>query len=121
MGAPRAEGGLKMFGTRVQAPHTVTSLGIDIGSRVTKAILAEQVTDKINIQGAGSFDIQQGVVVDGIIQNPRAFGRSLGSQLATQGISGAPTVVSIPSNLATLRWISLPKLEGHDLRRVAEV
>jgi type IV pilus assembly protein PilM len=109
-----------MFGSRILTPKTATSLGVDIGSRVTKAILAEQVTDRINIQGAGSFDIPGGVVADGVILNPKSFGRTLGTQLAAQGIGRAPTVISIPSNLATLRWISLPALEGQDLREAAQ-
>lgn len=95
------------------------SLGVDIGSQIVKVAQADQVAGRIDIQAAGSFPIEHGAVENGIIKEPRRFGRQFAAHLKDYGIGLSTAVVSIPSNLAVLRWVSLPNLEDEELREAA--
>ncbi len=95
------------------------ALGIDIGSQMLKYVSAAQVADRVDIQGAGAFPIPPGVVEGGVVRDPKKFGRVVRARLAEQGIVGEPTVVSIPSNLAVLRWLNMPRLDPDEMREAA--
>ncbi len=96
------------------------SLGLDVGSRVTKIIVARKTGDKIEIDAAGAFEIPAGCVKDGIVLDRKGFGRILKAQLEPYGHGCIDTVFSIPSNLATLRWINLPAMPPDELREAAK-
>jgi type IV pilus assembly protein PilM len=96
------------------------ALGLDIGSRMVKAILMDSSGGGLNIRAAGSFQVDEGLVEGGIIMDPPSFGRKLASHLKSWNITVASAVVSIPSSLAVLRWINLPALDGEDLRNAAK-
>ncbi len=109
---------MQSFGaTRIAAEQP--ALGIDIGSQVVKYILADQVADRIDILAAGSFGLDEGIVQGGVVKEPKIFGKILSSQLASHRIASASVVLSIPSNLATLRWVNLPPLPPDELRLAA--
>lgn len=95
------------------------SLGIDIGSHAAKVILAEAVSGRIELRGVGAFSLPAGLVSDGAITHPRKFGKLLAQELSTYGQMPVGAVMSIPSNLASLRWVTLPALEGEELRNAA--
>lgn len=95
------------------------ALGIDIGSQMVKYVSAAKVADRVDIQGAGSFLIPPGVIEGGVIRDPKKFGRSVRQRLAEHGVEAAPAVVSIPSNLAVLRWLNMPRLEPDEMREAA--
>jgi len=95
------------------------ALGVDIGSQVVKYLLADRLADRLDIQAAGSFLLPPGLVEGGAVLDPKRFGKSVRSHLAENGILGEDTVVSIPSNLAVLRWLSMPTLEADELRDAA--
>lgn len=95
------------------------SLGIDIGSHAVKAMLAENVAGRIEIRGAGSFGMPEGLLVDGVITNPKRFGRLLSHELQALGNRPSGGVMSIPSSIAVLRWIQLPDLCGEERRQAA--
>ena len=106
-----------MFGSGIS--ERSSALGLDIGSRVVKFVLAYQVADRVDIQAAGAFTLSPGVVEGGIVRSPKKFGKSLAAELAMQGIETAEIIVSVPSSLAALRWINLPLLVGEELREAA--
>jgi len=94
-------------------------LGIDIGSRVVKALLARQVADRVNVDAASMFAFDPSWSGDGVIRDPRSLGRLLQERLQQEGAYNPFAVLSIPSQLATLRWVSLPYMTGDDLREAA--
>jgi len=95
------------------------SLGVDIGSQVVKLVLLDQIASRIDIKAAGSFATEPGLVSNGIIIEPKKFGRNLANYLQIQEVGQAAAVFSIPSNLAVLRWVTLPQLAGEELREAA--
>ena len=96
------------------------SLGVDFGSRSTKVLLLNQIGDRIDIQAAGSFTNPESGIKNGIILEPKEFGRKLASYLAENSVESDTAVFDVPSNLAVLRWVNLPDLEGAELREAAK-
>ena len=96
------------------------SLGVDFGSRSTKVLLLNQVGDRIDIQAAGSFTNPESGVKNGVIVEPKDFGKRLASYLLENSVQCDTAVFDIPSNLAVLRWVNLPDLEGAELREAAK-
>lgn len=94
-------------------------LGIDLGSRVAKVLLARQVADRVNVDSAAMFAFDPSWAHEGVIVDPRSLGRVLQARLKETGILNPYAVVSVPSQLATLRWVNLPNLTGEDLREAA--
>lgn len=96
------------------------ALGLDLGSRVVKAILMEQTGGRLDIQAAGSFVLPDGLVEGGVVLDPQGLGRRIAAQLRSWKVPLDSVIVSIPSSLAVLRWVSLPLLEGDELRAAAK-
>src|SRR5687768_11878620 len=96
------------------------ALGLDIGSRMVKAILMDRSTGGLDIRAAGSFPLPEGLVEGGIIMDPPALGRLISAHLRAWDASVATAVISVPSSLAVLRWVTLPALEGEELRSAAK-
>lgn len=94
-------------------------LGIDLGSRKTKALLVRQVADRVNVEAAATFPFDGLWSLDGVIRDPKAVGLALRERLRASGISHPFAVIAVPSHLATLRWVNLPPLTGNDLRDAA--
>lgn len=95
------------------------SLGIDIGSQSIKFVAADLLAERVDVQTAGAFAIPHGLVDNGVVTDPRRFGKAVRLQLTEEGVSGCATVFSIPSNLAVLRWLNMPQLEPDELREAA--
>ncbi|RYG71072.1 type IV pilus assembly protein PilM, partial [bacterium] len=98
---------------------TGAALGVDIGSRSVKILLARSTAERLVIETAGSFDIPDGLVAGGVIVDPREFGRTLAKYLAHVGAESADAVFSVPSSLAVLRWLALPDLPPAELTDAA--
>src|SRR3981081_2690144 len=110
-----------MFANSFQIGKTgKQSLGVDFGSRSTKVLLLNQIGDRIDIQAAGSFTNPDSGVKNGIIVDPKEFGKRLAHYLAENSIHCDTAVFDIPSNLAVLRWVNLPDLQGQELREAAK-
>lgn len=92
------------------------ALGVDIGSQMVKYVLLDRLADRLDVQAAGSFMLVPGLVQGGSILDTKRFGKTVRANLAEHGLVGQDTVVSIPSNLAVLRWLSMPQLEPDELR-----
>lgn len=106
------------FGAKPEQSEFV-SMGVDLGSQGVKFVLAQQASSRIDIKGAASFVFDGGVVENGVIKEPRKFSKPLLAK-ASEYLSGnVAAVVSVPSNLAVLRWVTLPLLEGEELRDAA--
>ena len=97
----------------------ILSLGIDIGTHAVKVMLAEAVAGRIEVRGASSLSTPSGLVVDGAITNPKRFAKLLSAELEAFGNPTVGAVMSIPSTMAHLRWVSLPPLQGEELRQAA--
>lgn len=93
--------------------------GVDIGSRLTKLIAVKPSGYQLEIAGAASVELPEGIVTNGIVSNPQGFARVLQAKMADLDFRGGSTVFSIPSNLAFLRWLKLPQTEPSELRQVA--
>lgn len=96
------------------------SLGVDFGSRSTKVLLLNQVGDRIDIQAAGSFTNPVSGIRNGVISEPKELGKRLATYLTENSVHCETAVFDIPSNLAVLRWVNLPNLEGQDLKEAAK-
>ncbi len=101
--------------------HTLEKrgLGVDIGSRVVKALLGMQVADRITVEAASMFAFDPSWSAGGVIRDPRALAKQLRHELDEQGIQASAAMFSIPSQLASLRWVSLPLLPPDELREAA--
>ena len=110
-----------MFARSFQSERNGTrSLGVDFGSRSTKVLLLNQIGDRIDIQAAGSFTNPISGVKNGIIAEPKEFGRRLATYMAENSVECESAVFDIPSNLAILRWVNLPDLQGAELKEAAK-
>ena len=99
--------------------RAVTSLGVDIGTRMTKVIGLSTKGDQLEIQAAINFKLPADLILNGVVQEPKTFGRLLENQLLPTGCRFQEAVFSIPTNLAVLRWINLPSLPADELRQAA--
>lgn len=108
-----------MFGFSRNKKRDATSLGIDIGTHAVKVMLAESAGSRIEVRGATSFAMPYGLVTDGAITNPRRFAKLLAAEVDAFGHRPSGAVMSIPSTMAVLRWVSLPHLAGEELRQAA--
>lgn len=96
------------------------SLGVDLGSRMVKLLVADQFSERIDIEAAASFMIEPGLVDAGMVKEPKKLAKLISHQLETLHVGPVNAVASIPSNLAVLRWVNLPKLAGEELRQAAK-
>jgi type IV pilus assembly protein PilM len=95
------------------------SMGIDVGSQAVKFVLAEQASSRSEIKGAVSYTQEHSYIESGVVKEPRKFARTLASKCAEYDVQRAEAVLSIPSNLAVLRWVTLPFLKDEELREAA--
>ncbi len=95
------------------------SMGIDIGSQAVKFVIASKSGARIELKGAVSYNNEPGYIENGVVKEPRKLARNLAAKCAEYEGDSATAVISIPSNLAILRWVSLPKLHGEELREAA--
>jgi type IV pilus assembly protein PilM len=96
------------------------SLGVDFGTRSTKVLALSQTGQRIDIEAAGSFSNPVGSIRQGVIQAPKEVGRCLAKFLEDNNVRCETAVFDIPSNLATLRWLSLPNLPREELIEAAK-
>jgi type IV pilus assembly protein PilM len=106
-------------GTRNHRQVGKLALGIDIGSKDTKIVVAEQSSQQVDILGAASLSIPADWVVNGQIVQPKAFAKLVSAELASMDHRPTSAVISIPSALATLRWITLPTMDPEERREAA--
>ena len=106
-------------GTRNRRQVGKLALGIDIGSKDTKIVVAEQSAQQVDILGAASLSIPSDWVVNGQIVQPKAFAKVVATELASMDHRPTSAVISIPSALATLRWITLPIMDPAERREAA--
>lgn len=95
------------------------SLGVDLGSHVAKFVQVDQSAGGIEVRAAGSFALEDGATEAGIIREPRKCGKAIAHHLHRRGLGPSASVVSVPSNLAVLRWVQLPQLNKEELRDAA--
>lgn len=95
------------------------SMGVDIGSHAAKIAFLGQVGRRLELREAEMIELPPGSVVGGVVQNPRAIGRLIAGELDVSEYKSIPTVTSIPSHIASLRWVQLPLLTPDELREAA--
>ncbi|MDH4388500.1 MAG: type IV pilus assembly protein PilM [Fimbriimonas sp.] len=98
--------------------HTM-SMGVDFGTRSTKILMLNQVGARTDIGAAGSFVPPTGSIKNGLIEEPKEFGRNFGRYLRENQVPCPTAVFDIPSNLAVLRWVTLPLMEESEIRDAA--
>lgn len=106
---------------RAQQQQPASALGIDIGSHGAKYLEVEKHVGKIAIKAIGGIAVNPGTVVDGVVRNPKLFGKLIANELNRSAVSADAIVFSVPSRLAVLRWVSLPVLPEHELRSAARL
>lgn len=96
-----------------------TVIGVDIGSRLTKIVLAEPVgSGRWNITKAASCSTPPDAVKDGIIVERYAVAQALKNLLSVTGLShvtGAVAAISGPGVL--VRHVQLPRMSEATLRK----
>ncbi len=102
-----------------QIKSTGLSMGIDIGSQAVKCVFIVNESSRNEIKGAISYTNDPGYIEDGVVKEPRKFARALISKSSDYQAQQYAAVLSIPSNLAVLRWVSLPMLDSEELREAA--
>lgn len=95
------------------------SLGVDIGTHTAKLALLGQTGKRLELWGAGLIELPPGLVSQGVIHDPRSTGKRIARALDYSTNRPIPAVTSIPSSLATLRWVQLPILPPDELREAA--
>jgi type IV pilus assembly protein PilM len=101
-------------------PERLCSVGIDFGTRSTKIVSLSKYGARIDINSAGSIATLAGGISAGEIDDPKVFSKSLKQFVQHHKIDDYCTTFDIPSNLAILRWIKIPKLEDAELQEVAK-
>lgn len=94
------------------------ALGVDIGSREMKIVLLSQTGNTMTVDAVKSVALEPGTVLDGVIQNRKDLANTLKTAVADADAGSISAVVSVPTQQATLRWVSLPQLPP-DEHRVA--
>jgi type IV pilus assembly protein PilM len=107
------------FGWNAKQESSPAALGVDIGTHTTKAMMVRDTVGGIAIEGVYSIPNPVGLVVGGKVDAPRQLGKILGNHIARLGVRNPAGVFSIPSSLAALRWVSVPLLQGDELRQAA--
>lgn len=97
------------------------SLGLDLGTTVVKLVVARSSGDRLSIRQAGALELPPGSLENGVVRNPRALGKLIRDWCKGVGIGNLPTVFSVPSSVAALRWIALPPVEGEERRSAARI
>lgn len=100
-------------------PQPAGTLGIDIGSRTIKTVVAKESSGHLEIQAANSISLPEGLVENGIVTDPSRVGKFICAGLSDFGESVSTAVFSVPSSLAVLRWVALPNLPQDELREAA--
>lgn len=96
------------------------SVGLDIGSRMVKFMGMDQSGGRPEIDIAGAFELPVDTVSQGVVVNRRAFAKTLRRELHEVLTRPGQVAFSIPSNEATLRWMTLPRLGPEELREAAK-
>jgi type IV pilus assembly protein PilM len=108
-----------MSKTATQKNVMPASMGVDIGTQSVKFVLVDQSATRVEIKGAASYPMEAGQIEAGVIRDPKKWGKEFSSKIQEYNPANAEVVVSVPSNLAVLRWVALPMLEGDELRDAA--
>lgn len=95
-------------------------LGVDIGSRVVQLAEVQQAGERLELSGIGSFTIAPGFVERGVVTDTGGMGRGVRAALAQSKITSRRATFSVPSHVAVLRWLNLPKLSQEELREAAK-
>lgn len=95
------------------------SLGVDIGSHVVNLAQLQLRSNRIDLHAAGAFVIDDDLIENGIVRDPRRLGRQISNFLRRHEVGPSAAVFSVPSNLAALRWVQLPNLPSDELRDAA--
>ena len=91
-----------------------TSLGIDFGHESTKVLALNKVGERIDISLAGAVDNNGSTLRAGVVTNPKEVGKRLKSFVTEHQVHANQPVFDVPSNLAVLRWITLPKMKPEE-------
>jgi type IV pilus assembly protein PilM len=95
------------------------ALGVDIGSRDMKLVLLSKQDGSVSVDAVKCVPLEPGLVLDGVIQDRKALAKIVRQSLAGERIGSVPTAISVPTNQATLRWVSLPQLPNDEHRIAA--
>lgn len=96
-----------------------TSVGVDFGTRTTKVLSLAQAGTRTDISAAGSFASPPGSIRNGMVEEPKEFGRALATFLRDNSVTATDAVFDIPSNLAVLRWVTLPNMDPSEIKDAA--
>ena len=91
-----------------------TSLGVDFGHESTKVLALNKVGERIDISLAGAVDNNGSTLRAGVVTNPKEVGKRLKSFVTEHQVHANQPVFDVPSNLAVLRWITLPKMKAEE-------
>jgi type IV pilus assembly protein PilM len=101
-------------------PERSVGLGIDIGSRVVQVAEVQRSGERLELSGIGSFTIAPGFVERGVVTDPGGMGKGIRSAIAQSKIASRRATFSVPSHVAVLRWLNLPRLPDEELREAAK-
>jgi len=101
-------------------PDRSVGLGIDIGSRVVRVAEVQQAGERLELSGIGSFAIAPGFVERGVVTDPGSMGKGIRGAIAQSKITSRRATFSVPSYVAVLRWLNLPRLTDEELREAAK-
>lgn len=103
------------FFSKDSAPQ---ALGVDIGSREMKLVLLSNVSGTMTVDAVKSVMLEPGTVLDGVIQDRKDLAKTLQDAIKGANFANIAVGISVPTQFATLRWVSLPQLPP-DEHRVA--
>ncbi|MEQ1821074.1 MAG: type IV pilus assembly protein PilM [Fimbriimonadaceae bacterium] len=110
---------MNLFTSKRKDAHP-PSLGVDLGSGNAKLVHLDMAGSRVEVKAASTHVLSPDAVEGGVIREPRKFGKKLAQWMEQSGIGPSVAVVSVPSNLAVLRWLNLPLLVGSELRQAAQ-
>lgn len=101
-------------------PERSVGLGIDIGSRVVQVAEVQRSGERLELSGIGSFTIAPGFVERGVVTDPGGMSKGIRGAISQSKIRSRRATFSVPSHVAVLRWVNLPRLPEEELREAAK-
>jgi len=99
-------------------------IGFDIGSQTVKLVQLAKKGSKTKVVGYGFASFPTGIVLEGIISDPKAVGdavKPILKQLAIGKFTGKRVSASLPVAKTFVRTLDLPKMSKSDLNQAIEL
>lgn len=98
-----------------------SGLGLDLGSSAVKFALIQTSPSGLVLRHAGIAKLAPDIVRDGVVLNPRALKETLRQLIPPHCGQVDRCTISVPSDQAQIRWVSMPEMPTHDFHAAVQM